>query len=215
MLSKTAVKCVWFGLALLLPSSGPCAQTVTISVFNDTKVASSTLAVAEANASRIFRRAGLETNWVDCPGLSSEALGGPDCTAVEFPKHLHLRIVPRARTLASSVLGTSYLAADETGCYSNVFFEPIASLHLDAGETVGAVLGHVMAHEIAHLLLGSNSHASTGIMQAQWQGAELLEASRGRLLFTPEESRTMRGKLYAAMNRKVRGPISSVAGVGR
>jgi hypothetical protein len=53
----------------------------------------------------------------------------------------------------------------------------------------------VMAHEIAHLLLGTNSHAAEGIMRAQWQREELLSASKGELLFTPGQSRVMRQRL--------------------
>jgi len=54
-----------------------------------------------------------------------------------------------------------------------------------------------MAHEIAHLLLGTNSHAAEGIMRAQWQKDELLSASKGELLFTPRESQVMRERLFA------------------
>jgi hypothetical protein len=215
MVSKTVVGCVWFGLILFPLVSSSSAQTLAISVFNDANVAPGMLASAEASASRVFHQAGLETEWIDCPSSPSGTSRNTRCTAVAFPKHLHVRILARSRTLTSSILGTSYLDADEMGCYSEVFFEPIASLRLDSGETVGTALGHVMAHEIAHLLLGSRSHASMGIMRAQWQGKELLAASRGRLLFTPEESRTMRAKLFAATNREVKGSTSSFAGIGR
>jgi len=54
-----------------------------------------------------------------------------------------------------------------------------------------------MAHEIAHLLLGTNSHAAEGIMRAQWQRDELLSVSKGELLFTPRESQVMRARLFA------------------
>jgi hypothetical protein len=212
MVRKTATGWVWFVLMLLplVPSSS--AQTLKISVFNDAKVAPGMLASAEASASRVFHQAGLETEWVDCPASPNGASANTRCAAVEFPKHLHVRILPRSRTLTGSTLGISFLGADETGCYSDVFLEPIASLSLNSGETMGVALGHVMAHEIAHLLLGSRSHASAGIMRGQWQGKELLAASRGRLLFTREESRTMRTKLYAGVNREVKGSTSSVGG---
>jgi hypothetical protein len=213
--NKTIVGCVWFGLILFPLVSSSSAQTIAISVFNDANVAPGMLASAEASASRVFHHAGLETEWVDCPASPSGTSGNTRCTTAEFPRHLHVRILPRSRTLTGSTLGTSYLGADGTGCYSDVFFEPIASLNLNSGETVGVALGLVMAHEIAHLLLGSSSHASTGIMQGHWQGKELLAANRGRLQFTPEESRTMRAKLYAAVNREVKGSTSSVAGIGR
>jgi hypothetical protein len=54
-----------------------------------------------------------------------------------------------------------------------------------------------MAHELGHLLLGSNSHASTGIMRAHWQGEEPRRLSRGNLLFTNEQADQMRGSVIA------------------
>jgi hypothetical protein len=215
MVRKTAIGWVWFVLTLLLLVSSSSAQTLKISVFNDAKVAPGMLASAEASASRVFHQAGLETEWVDCPASPSGTSGNTRCTAAVFPKHLQVRILPRSRTLNSSTLGTSFLGVDETGCYSDVFFEPITSLSMNSGESVGVALGHVMAHEIAHLLLGSSSHASAGIMQGQWRGRELLAASRGRLLFTREESRTMRAKLHAPPPREVKGSMGSVGSVGR
>ena len=53
-------------------------------------------------------------------------------------------------------------------------------------------------HELGHLLLGTNSHAPTGIMRARWQPADLANASQGRLLFSSLESREMRNKLAAS-----------------
>jgi hypothetical protein len=63
------------------------------------------------------------------------------------------------------------------------------------------VLGHAIAHEMGHILLGSNSHFSDGIMQAQWGKAALTHASKGDLLFTIDQSRTMRRNLLAHIRR--------------
>ena len=57
------------------------------------------------------------------------------------------------------------------------------------------LLGHVMAHEIAHLLLGTNSHSASGIMRAHWYAQELASADRGALLFTPDQARAMTERL--------------------
>ncbi|MEO5822443.1 MAG: hypothetical protein ABIT71_18195 [Vicinamibacteraceae bacterium] len=39
---------------------------------------------------------------------------------------------------------------------------------MKTGLPVALILGRVTAHEIGHLLLGTNSHAPTGLMQATW-----------------------------------------------
>ena len=59
------------------------------------------------------------------------------------------------------------------------------------------ILAAAMAHEIGHLLLGSNSHSSTGIMRAKWNRDELELARLGRLLFTPEQSALIRAEVLA------------------
>jgi hypothetical protein len=33
----------------------------------------------------------------------------------------------------------------------------------------GQILGHAVAHEIGHLLMGTNSHSSRGLMRGNWK----------------------------------------------
>jgi len=95
-------------------------------------------------------------------------------------------------------MGISYLSPDGTGCYADLFYDRALSLHETTQLSVAAILGHGIAHEIGHLLLGTNSHASAGLMSARWQPAELASASQGRLLFSPLESQKMQYLLALA-----------------
>jgi len=200
MLVLTTRKSVWFGIFLLYVCASVSAQggiptsQVTISVHNDAHVRLDTLVSAEATASRIFREAGLNVEWMNCVGVGNHGPASP-CTKAAYPTYLHIRIVARARNLPGATLGIAYLSADGSGCYSSAFLEPIAHLHAISGQGVAPVLGHVMAHEIAHLLLGTNSHAAEGIMRAQWQRDDLWSASKGELLFTHRQSQVMRQRL--------------------
>ena len=208
MLVLTTRKAIWFGIFLLYIFVGAraCAQVgvpalhvasrVTVSVHNDAHATADALRSAESTASRIFREAGLNVEWMNCVGVGNHGPASP-CTKAAYPNYLHIRIVSRARNLPAATFGIAYLSADGSGCYSSVFLEPITHLHASTGQGVGPVLGHVMAHEIAHLLLGTNSHAADGIMRAQWQRDDLLSASKGELLFTPRESQVMRERLLA------------------
>jgi hypothetical protein len=197
MLVLTTRKSIWFGIFLLciFVGTSACAQVgapasqVIVSVHNDAHAPVGTLTSAETTASRIFREAGLNVEWMNCVGVGNHGPASP-CTRAAYPTYLHIRIVSRARNLPAATFGIAYLSADGSGCYSSVFLEPITHLHASTGQGVGAVLGHVMAHEIAHLLLG--------IMRAQWQRDDLLSASKGELLFTPRESQVMRERLFAA-----------------
>jgi len=60
-----------------------------------------------------------------------------------------------------------------------------------------AVFGTVMAHEVAHLL-GIN-HSLFGVMHERWSRDELVMAEQGRLLFQPQEARTIKSRLRTRM----------------
>jgi hypothetical protein len=201
---QTISKTLWF-VSLLLPA-GTCFASqmtaepvrLTVSVYNDANVPASVMAFAEVTAARIFRQAGLVVKWVVCSPAPDPTPESICCRKAQFPSHLQVRIMSQPRNAPPSTFGVSYLAGDGTGCYSDIFFTRILNLHSSSGQDIGAILGHVMAHEIAHLLLGMNSHSSFGIMRAQWQKEELLKASMGELLFTDDESQVMRQRVSVA-----------------
>lgn len=204
MFVQTIRKTLWFGVFLLhsslciVPLSAATSARMTVSVYNDASVPADAMASAEATASTIFRQAGLEVEWIQCAVSRGKVPDSLSCSEAVFPRHLHVRILPRSRNLTSSTLGISYLSADGTGCYSDIFFAPVADLHSASGRAVGPILGLVMAHEIAHLLLGTNSHSAIGIMRARWQREELLPAGKGELLFTRAQSQVMTERLAFA-----------------
>lgn len=169
--------------------------TVAVSVFNEAGIPAGTVQQAENIASHVFRQAGLQVIWVNC-GLPDEP---PQlvrfCTETAFPTHLHLRILGHARNLPETTFGVSYLGHDGSGCYSDVFAERVEALQGKFHMGLAPVLGHVAAHEIAHLLLGTNSHSSRGIMQARWQAGELMDAAKGALIFSAPQGQVMRERL--------------------
>ena len=208
MFVQTIRKSLWFGAVLAQPclcfgAQGAATARATVSVYNDANVPAEAVASAEAAASRIFRHAGLEVKWIACAPPGDTTSNSPDCRRAAFPTHLHVRILSQSRNLAGSTLGISYLGADGVGCYSDIFFAPVTALHSSSGQEVGSILGYVMAHEIAHLLLGTNSHSVVGIMKARWQEEDLRSAKKGELLFTLAQSQTMRERLASAERQTV------------
>lgn len=191
----------WAGLgALLAVSNSSVADEnpakpelgLTISVYNDADVSRRTLQQAEEEATRVFRRAGIEVKWLNCEAISAPQESGA-CRQAEFPAHLHLRIVRKALRLKEGVLGISFLGADGTGCQADLFYERMEELHSRSHASLASLLGHVAVHEVGHLLLGTNSHAPSGIMHAQWTGEELINLAR--LYFSPSESERLRERL--------------------
>ena len=139
---------------------------------------------------------------VGAPAPTWFGLKNLDCATVEWPGPPCGARCARSRLSTNEVFGVAFLSAEGTGCYSDVFYDRAMELHANWNVGLADTLGNVMAHELGHLLLGSNSHASTGIMRAHWQGEELRHLSWGRLSFTNQQADHMRGKLIATLPEK-------------
>jgi hypothetical protein len=197
---------------LIVPSAlakNPPASTIqgsvleiTISVHNYADVPMELLSVAENQAREIYRRAGLETVWLNCcPKLETTQ---PASCYLSDSAHLTLKISPHAVNAKVrdrlDVLGLAYPDDKGVGYFAYVFYDRVQELSVR--EKLGpALLAGVMAHEIGHLLLGSNSHALYGIMCAHWNYDQLRNVAEGVMSFLPSESRAMRNRLS---NRQVR-----------
>jgi hypothetical protein len=176
-------------------SSSSKSLPVRMDVFNDAGVAADVLKSAELEVRRIFGSAHVEIQWRDCTTAQNEPPVDPGCRAPRTPHHLNLRIVPGTERQNQDVFGVAFLAADETGGYSDVFYGSVRKLHKEGHGNEGRVLGHVMAHEIGHLLIGSHAHSPWGIMSAKWHAEELQRLEMGNLFFTTEQVNSIRRKL--------------------
>jgi hypothetical protein len=183
--------------AVRAESIGP---TLHVAVHNDASVAEMTVAAAESAAGKVFATAGLQIDWMNCGRRDETDAEARRCSKASYPTYLQLRILSRPRHRNGSTLGISYLGADGKGCYSEIFAARVQDLGVGS-EVRSVILGHVMAHELAHLLLGTNSHAESGIMRAQWLAAELTSASKADL-FSARQAQIMRQTLSAGMNRQ-------------
>jgi hypothetical protein len=88
-----------------------------------------------------------------------------------------------------------FLSAEGTGAYIDASYNSVEELDEEWHVGLARVLGHVMAHELGHLLLGSNAHSRQGIMRRQWYGDDLHLASKGSLLFSEDQARSIRKNL--------------------
>lgn len=189
MVSQIQSRCL---LLVLLSVNAVCWATdsrIVIRVYSDVPVSNKLLSQAEGEGTRIFQQAKVQTVWVNCE--SSFTPADSRCEDAPDRKHLVLRIVPKALSVADSIFGMAFLSADG-GVYSDVFFDSIEVLHRDCGASIARVLGHVMAHEVGHLLLGLNSHSPVGIMCPSWHSEQLRMLGMGTLFFTPEQAKVMR-----------------------
>jgi hypothetical protein len=194
--ARLALGFVLFGSTSLHPAGGQGAPIqLQVSVFNSSPISSSTIERAERHAGRVLRDAGVAVIWLNCPqDAQHEASLGP-CSEASFPSHLHLRIARASRSLKATTVGISFVAEDGKGCYADLFYEPIRQLQEETHASPSVILGHAMAHELGHLLLGTNSHSSSGLMRAQWTGEDLAMASKGNLRFSQEQSLRITNRL--------------------
>jgi hypothetical protein len=168
---------------------------IVVSVYDDTGVPGDALASAEGRAAKIFQRAGLEVSWLTCvrPNYAS---CGTAFNEIGGPVHLVLRIKPNGSSWTSdTACGVAYLASDGTGQYGDVFWRRARDLQTSSKVDLATILASVMAHELGHLLLGSNAHAISGIMQGHWEDDELRGISMGTLLFLPGQGKRMRARI--------------------
>ena len=176
---------------------------ITVHVYNYAEVDRKTLTEAETVATEIFRKAGVETRWIDSSDTQHPNLvkdGSWDLT------HLVLSILSEQMShrlpLANEVMGVApgaglnrqlvyVLYSRVKSCARDLLAE---SMRRRQGEYVGMgqILGHAIAHEFGHLLLNLDSHSPTGIMRGRWDNNDFIAATHGDLLFAPRQAEVIR-----------------------
>jgi hypothetical protein len=171
-----------------------------LSVFNYARVPSETLVQAESRASAVFSEAGIEPEWINCaPADPTDfAPSSTPCLDLAWPQHLSVRIVKSGRSIDAETFGQAFLDECGRGVYTNVYYANLASSRDHPELSDSEMLGYVIAHEVGHLLLGTNSHSDSGVMQARWRATALLAAARISLFFTPDQAAALRSRFENA-----------------
>jgi hypothetical protein len=174
---------------------------ITVCVYNHAHVPSSTLAQAKKEASRIYRQAGVEVAWLDRPLSAEQAQGQTNYLEQLGHTGFVMKILPRSMAvhlqIRDAALGYAPPCREgESGCIAHVLYHKVEDLAKGGNASLSQILGLAIAHELGHLLLRSNAHFPSGIMQAQWRAKDLQRASKGLLLFTPEQAQTIRAEVF-------------------
>ena len=83
------------------------------------------------------------------------------------------------------------------GWAATIFRDRILATAKSTYATEASLLGSVMAHEVGHLLLGTRSHSSYGLMSANWEAAELQKIAEGAFFFVKSERKKIRDRVEA------------------
>jgi len=204
-----AVCFVWPDAALA-GARGP-SLTIRVRVNNYTLASDALLAAAERDASQIFGDAGLTLSWLTCSTGHSKAVQQDPCNEPPEATDIILRVLsaPAGSEFQDTVFGFAVHPLLASVYYDRVLLRAMTD---DATFEVHFILGCVIAHEIGHLLIGSNGHSSSGVMQARWDRKQIRQAVTGSLLFTPEQVRLIQAGIQT--RKKLRAAITKERALG-
>jgi hypothetical protein len=173
--------------ASYLPEQG---SKVTVLVHNYAHLPIRLLIEARHRAGLIFRKAGVEIEWADCPLNDQDPSSYPGCPEVSGATELFLRIFPKVAAKADTG-GEAFVAAR----IANIFWSRVEQRVQGLNVPAPRFLAHTIAHELGHLLLGSNSHSPTGIMIAKWDAQAVIRICQEGLYFNRQQSELIRSEL--------------------
>ncbi len=181
--------------SLALPETLLAAQndgrpTITVQIYNYSPASPQIVARAEREAGRLLSAAGLQSVWLDCPVKPPASESSGPCQNALAATDLRLRILPAAvqNRFQDSVFGFAVHPALASVYYD--YAQRRAKVD-DAELELPLILGGVIAHELGHLLLGSDGHSGSGIMQPRWDPSQVRLLLMGTLQFTPEQKKRM------------------------
>jgi hypothetical protein len=131
--------------------------------------------------SRIHSDIGVDVVWTDAP--TKDARG-------RFIVHLMIRTKPPRPRMMGSALGDSHGTGGTAFVYRDRVLDVVSARNL----TVATVLAYAVAHEVGHLLLPAPSHATSGIMNADWDGRDFRDMAGDGLRFTRAQANAIRAR---------------------
>ena len=204
IISGLAVSLILTAAAFGTPENGQeetsvTGRQITIRIRDYAQAAPSVKQHAEQAAGEILEKAGVDTRWMECPvgSPSTGACAGPMSTLV-----LVVNLLPRSMSnhlrRAGGVLGVAMEAGDDRFAYvASIFYDEAKDHAEELQLNFGELLGDVIAHELGHLLLGTHSHSSSGLMSAFWSGNRLRMAAQGLLTFTDAQAKQISAAMAA------------------
>ena len=160
-------------------------------------------------AQRVFRNANVEIDWLDCTpalhGLPAPSVCHQHTRPTSLVVQLASRRMVRQTPVSKQVFG--WAQPSEPGLWAtraSLFYDRIQDYSEAHGLNAIALLGMALAHEIGHLLLGPGGHGERGLMSCPWDKADIVDAARGRLSFSPVQRDRIRAGILAGPGRSRR-----------
>ena len=158
-------------------------RALVIRIYNVFGVPRHEVASAGRQAERIFRDAGVEVVLRECrTSHGPSAMSVDRCSEVLQATEVVVRIIAVPHSGTNSVRAFGYSLVDMekgAGTLSTVFADRITAVAARLQIDRATLLGRTLAHEVGHLLLGTNVHATDGLMRGDWPN-QILRADSAR-----------------------------------
>lgn len=165
-----------------------------LTVYDYAQVPGDVRAEAAKTVAQIYGALGVEMVWVEwCVRAACRSDTQQAARLDTRRPMLSIHIVGNAMppfTHKTKIMGVAPIG----GYMAYAFFDRIRTFARRRELYLSTVLAHVIAHELGHLLL-REGHAEYGIMRGSWSAADLVEAQRGRLGFTPAQGHRIRAQV--------------------
>jgi hypothetical protein len=182
---------------------GPVGVRVTVRAYDQVALAAGDGPSLFAVASGILEAAGVLLHWQVCDpmpqaGACLEPLDTSDL-AVRF-----IRESPPIRHNGWASLGYSLLdRRSGSGQLATIYVDRVVALAAASGTRADVLLGRAAAHEIGHLLLGSPTHARSGLMRAAWSKEALQRNDSRDWQFTRSDVQSMHRAVQIRNSRRM------------
>ena len=184
---------VWPGVAEASDTKESGRATVVVRTYTQSD-SEGAIGTARRIAGGILGRAGVDVAWIEC-ALPGDVTSAAACAQPVQSNELVVRILPAGAVAHRDVnaLGFAFVDLEAGGgSMATVYADRVGLMAESAGIDAAELLGRAMAHEIGHLLLGTNQHATRGLMRASWSSTDLRRNPATEWLFRGKEGDAMR-----------------------
>jgi hypothetical protein len=173
---------------------------VTVWLYDYAAVPYKTLAEAEHEAFRIFRKAGVNILWMQCGPPQNNPTDLDACEQAGQSPWFVVKVLPEAMAVHLRRQPQVFGMAIQLDAF--IFFDRVQEFCAVEGFSLSLILGHAIAHELGHMVLGQREHSASGIMMETIRKDALKQAEKGDLLFTRQQAAEMRARLCSQTQAK-------------
>lgn len=176
------------GMLLLLATGGVRAEgnenaegQVILRVKTLGNISPILLSPARLHVSDVLRTAGIHVRWEAAGSHNRQETGSCPGAEVEV---IDVVILDRAQKKDHPGALAYALPFARSGVRIVVFYDRVVGMQRNQNP---AILGYTIAHEVGHVLLGTDSHAKSGVMLAHWRQGDYSRMEMHTLTFTASD----------------------------